>query len=97
MIKLDNLYALTAFRLGYCHAIGRPHEMKTKALLYVGLLIALSGCTGLAVKNELPPNKEQTFKHLGNNPSITKNHIHTKGKSNQRTNRMLAWIELSKN
>jgi hypothetical protein len=71
--------------------------MKAKALLYVGLLIALSGCTGMAVKNEPPPSKEQAFKHLENNPSVTKNHNHTKGKSNPRTNRMLAWIELSKN
>jgi hypothetical protein len=71
--------------------------MKAKALLYVGFLIALSGCTGMAVKNEPPPNKEQAFKHLEKNPSVTKNHNHTKGKSNPRTNRMLAWIELSKN
>ena len=71
--------------------------MKVRALLYVGLLIALSGCTGIAVTNEPPANKEQAFKHLENSPSITKNHNHTKGKSNPRTNRMLAWIELSKN
>jgi hypothetical protein len=71
--------------------------MKVRALLYLGLLIALSGCTGIAVKNEPPPNMEKAFKHLENNPSITKNHNHTKGKSNPRTNRMLAWIELSKN
>ncbi len=71
--------------------------MKAKALLYVGLLIALSGCTGMAVKNEPHPNKEQAFQHLENNPSITKSHNQTIGKSNPRTNRMLAWIELSKN
>ena len=71
--------------------------MKVRALLYVGLLIALSGCTGIAVTNEPPPNKEQAFEHLEKNPSVTKNHNQPKGKSNPRTNRMLAWIELSKN
>jgi hypothetical protein len=70
--------------------------MKAKALLYVGLLIALSGCTGIAVKNEPPPNKDHAFKHLENNHSIAENHYHIKGKSNQHTKRMLAWIELSK-
>ena len=71
--------------------------MKAKALLYIGLLIVLPGCTGMAIKNEPHQNKDQAFKPLENNPSITKSHKHTNGKSNPRTNRMLAWIELSKN
>jgi hypothetical protein len=70
--------------------------MKVRALLYLGLLIALSGCTGITVKNEPHPNKEKAFNRLANNPSLTKNHNHTKGKSNPRTKRMMAWIELSK-
>jgi len=71
--------------------------MKVRALLYVGLLIALSGCTGIAVKNEPSSNKEQAFKHLTKNHSIAENHSLIKGKSAQHTKRMMAWINISKN
>ncbi len=64
--------------------------MKVKALLYVGLLIALSGCTGMGVKNELSSSKEQAFKHAENQYLF-------KGKSAQHTKRMMAWINISKN
>ena len=78
--------------------IGTPEEMKIKTLLYVALLLALTGCTGgMGVKNEPYANKEQAVKYLIKNHSLAKNHYDTKGKGNQRTNRMLAWIELSKN
>ena len=77
---------------------GTPEEMNVKALLYLALLLALTGCSGgMGVKNEPSANKEQAIKHLIMNHSLTKKHYHTKGKSDQRTNRMLAWIELSKN
>jgi len=71
--------------------------MKVKAFLYVGLLIALSGCTGMAVKNEPSSNKEQAFKHLTKNHFIAENHSLIKGKSAQHTKRMMAWINISKN
>jgi hypothetical protein len=71
--------------------------MKVKALLYVGLLIALSGCTGMGVKNEPSSNNEQAFKHLTKNHSIAENHYLIKGKSAQHTKRMMAWINISKN
>jgi hypothetical protein len=70
--------------------------MKVKALLYVGLLIALSGCTGMAVKNEPSSNKEQAFKHLTKNHFIAENHYLIKSKSAQHTKRMMAWINISK-
>ena len=77
--------------------IGTPEEMKIKALLYLSLLIALTSCTGMVVKNEPSASKGQAVKYLIKNHSLAKNHYYTKGKSDQRTNRMLAWIELSKN
>ena len=64
--------------------------MKFQALLYLSLLIALTGCTGMVVKNDPPPNKEQATKQLEMNP------FHVKGKNGQHTKHMLAWIELSK-
>ena len=77
---------------------GTPEEMNVKALLYVALLLALTGCSGgMGVKNEPSANKEQAIKHLIMNHSLTKKHYHNKGKSDQCINRMLAWIELSKN
>ena len=77
---------------------GTPEEMNVKAPLYVALLLALTGCTGgMGVKNEPSANKGQAIKHSIVNHSLTKKHYHSKAKSDQRTNRMLAWIELSKN
>ena len=67
--------------------------MKVKALLYVGLLIALSGCTGMAVKDEPSSNKGQASKHVTKN---AENHYLIKGKSAQHTKRMMAWINISK-
>jgi hypothetical protein len=70
---------------------GPTEDMNVKALLYMALLLALTGCTGgLGVKNE-------PAAHLIMNRPLAKNPYHAKGKSDQRTNRMLAWIELSKN
>jgi len=72
--------------------------MRVKTLLYVALLLTLTGCSGVkVVKNEPSADKGQAIKVLMKNHSLTKNHDHTKGKSDQRTNRMLAWIELSRN
>jgi len=72
--------------------------MNVKALLSLALLLALAGCTkGMRVKIEPSANKGQAIKHSIMNHSLTKKHYHTKGESDQRTNRMLAWIELSKN
>ena len=72
--------------------------MNVKALLYVALLLALTGCTGgMGVRNESATHKEQAIKRLIVNHPLAKSPYHTKGKSDQRTNRMLAWIELSKN
>ena len=77
---------------------GAPEKMNIKALLYLALLLALTGCTGgMGVKNAPPTNKGQAIKHLTMNHSLTKKHYHSKGKSDQRTNRMLSWIELSTN
>ena len=77
---------------------GTPEEMNVKALLYLALLLALTGRTeGMRVKIEPSANKGQAIKHSIMNHSLTKKHYHTKGESDQRTNRMLAWIELSKN
>ena len=71
--------------------------MNVKALLYLALLLALAGCTGgMGVKIEPSANKGQAIKHSIMNHSLTKKHYHTKGESDQRTNRMLAWIELSR-
>ena len=77
---------------------GPTEDMNVKALLYMALLLALTGCTGgLGVKNEPAAHQEQSIKHLIMNRPLAKNPYHAKGKSDQRTNRMLAWIELSKN
>ena len=70
--------------------------MKVKPLLYLGLLIALSGCPGMVVKNDPSSNKGQAFKHLTKNHFIAENHYLIKGNSAQYTKRMMAWIELSK-
>ena len=89
---------MVAFFKDLAIQVGTPEEMNVTTLLYVALLLALTGCSGVkAVKNELSADKGQAIKVFLKNHSLTKNHDHTKGKSDQRTNRMLAWIELSKN
>ncbi len=70
--------------------------MKVKALLYVGLLIALSGCTGMAVKNEPSSSKEQSLKHLTKNYFIAENPYLIRSNSAQHTKRMMTWINISK-
>ena len=64
--------------------------MKASALIYLGLFIALTGCTGMVEKNVTSLDKAQKVKSSGNNLYQTKN------KSNPRTEHMMKWIELSK-
>ena len=70
--------------------------MKVTVLRYVGLLIALSGCTGMIVNNEPSPKEEHACKQAEKNHYIAKNYCFSEGEGNQRTKRMMAWIELSK-
>jgi len=66
-------------------------SLKKKAIIIisVGLLI-MSGCVGKGLQKETSPNGESTSKHVENPPSLIK------AKNSKHTNRMLAWIELSR-
>ena len=50
----------------------------------------MSGCVGKGLQKETSPNGESTSKHVENPPSLIK------AKNSKHTNRMLAWIELSR-
>jgi len=64
-------------------------EMKAIIIISVGLFI-MSGCVGKGLQKESSPNREPISKHLENPPSLLK------AKNSKHTNRMLAWIELSR-
>lgn len=63
--------------------------MNAKTILYMGLFIALSGCTGIGGEN-LTSVKGQSFEHSKSNHPLSKD------KSAQHTKRMMAWINISK-
>lgn len=64
-------------------------EKKAIIVISAGLLI-MSGCVGKGLQKETSPNGEPTSKHVENPSSLIK------VKNSKHTNRMLAWIELSR-
>ena len=64
-------------------------EKKAIIVISAGLLI-MSGCAGKDLQKETSSNGEPTSKHVESPPFLIN------AKNSQHTNRMLAWIELSR-